>query len=180
MVLISFILTYDYYIINAENSMKLTDNLYFYPGKGMLDCNTYVIKDDLGIIIDPGLTQFLPALIEDLHKDGIEPGDIKVITNTHLHIDHYGANEAFKEISGAKIGSHPLHEKFYNATVIETSKFFGLQGAEFKMESYLDNDKLNTGEMEFELIHSPGHSPDSICFYYQKGKILVWGDVIFS
>ncbi len=160
--------------------MKLTDNLYFYPEKGMLDCNTYVIKDDLGIIIDPGLPQFLPALIEDLHKDGIEPEDIEIITNTHLHIDHYGANEAFKEISGAKIVSHPLHKKFYNATVIETFKYFGLQGAEFKMENYLDNDKMNTGEMEFELIRSPGHSPDSICFYCQKGKILICGDVIFN
>ena len=160
--------------------MKLTDNLYFYPEKGMLDCNTYVIKDDLSTIVDPGLTQFLPALIEDLHQDGIEPKDIEIITNTHLHVDHYWANEAFKDISGAKIVSHPLQKKFYNETVIETSKFFGLQAVKFKADSYLDNDKLNTGDMEFELIHTPGHSPDSICFYCKKGKILVCGDVIFN
>ena len=88
--------------------MKLTDNLYFYPEKGMLDCNTYVIKDDISLIIDPGHTQFLPALIEDLRQDGIEPKDIEIITNTHLHIDHYWVNEAFKKISGARIVSHPL------------------------------------------------------------------------
>ena len=34
--------------------------------------------------------------------------------------------------------------------------------------------------MELELIHSPGHSPDSICFYCQKDKILICGDVIFN
>ena len=68
--------------------MKLTENLYFYPEKGMLDCNTCVIKDDITIMVDPGLTQFLPALIEDLQKDGIDPKDIDLITNTHLHIDH--------------------------------------------------------------------------------------------
>ena len=160
--------------------MKLTENLYFYPEKGMLDCNTYVIKDDLGIIIDPGLTQFLPALIQDLKKDGIEPEDIDIITNTHLHADHCWANEAFKEISGGKIVSHPLHRKFYDITVVDGARLFGLQPAEFKEDSYFDNNQLNTGNMEFEFIHSPGHSLDSICFYCRKEGILICGDVIFD
>jgi len=164
----------------GNNNMKLTNNLYFYPEKGMLDCNTYVIRDDLSIIIDPGSTQFLPALIQDLHKDGIEPKDIDIITNTHLHGDHCWANEAFKKLSGAKIFSHPLHKKFYDITVIGAAKFFGLQPMEFNQDSYLDNNKLNTGDVEFELIHSPGHSPDSICFYCKQEGILICGDVIFN
>jgi len=160
--------------------MKLTDNLYFYPEKGMMDCNTYVIRDKLSIIIDPGLSQFLPALIQDLHQDGIDPKDIDVITNTHLHGDHCWANQAFKELSGAKIVSHPLQKKFWEVTVIGTSRFFGLPAVEFNVDSYLDNDRLTTGDVEFELIHSPGHSPDSVCFYSKKEKILICGDVIFN
>jgi len=160
--------------------MKLTKNLYFYPEKGMLDCNTYVIRDDISIIIDPGLTQFLPELIQDLHRDGIDPKDIGIITNTHLHGDHYWANEAFKKISGAKIVSHPIQKKFWDTTVIQTSRFFGLPAAEFTEDRLLDNDKLNAGELEFELIHSPGHSSDSICFYCKSEKILICGDVIFN
>ena len=160
--------------------MKLTKNLYFYPEKGMLDCNTYVIKDDLSIIIDPGLTQFLPALIQDLQNDGIDPKDIDIITNTHLHGDHCWANEAFKEISGAKILSHPLQKKFYDISVIKAANFFGLQPVEFKEDGYLDDNRLNTGDMEFELIHSPGHSPDSISFYCKQEKVLICGDVIFA
>ncbi len=159
--------------------MKLTDNLYFYSEKGMLDCNTYVVKDDFSIIIDPGLNRFLPALVKDLRQDGIEPEDIEVITNTHLHIDHYGTNEAFKEFSGAKIVSHPIQKKFYDEVVTRRSESFGLQGGEFKMDSCFDNDRLTIGDIEVELIHSPGHSPDSICFYCQKKKILVCGDIIF-
>ena len=160
--------------------MKLTDNLYFYPEKGMMDCNTYVIRDKLSIIIDPGLSQFLPALIQDLHQDGIDPKDIDVITNTHLHGDHCWANQAFKELSGAKIVSHPLQKKFWEVTVIGASRFFGIPAVEFNVDSYLDNDRLTTGDVEFELIHSPGHSPDSICFYSKKEKILICGDVIFN
>ena len=160
--------------------MKLTKNLYFYPEKGMLDCNTYVIRDDISIIIDPGLTQFLPELLQDLHRDGIDPKDIGIITNTHLHGDHYWANEAFKKISGAKIVSHPIQKKFWDTTVIQTSRFFGLPTAEFTEDRLLDNDKLSVGELEFELIHSPGHSSDSICFYCKSEKILICGDVIFN
>ena len=160
--------------------MKLIDNLYFYPEKGMLDCNTYVITGNPSIIIDPGLTQFLPALTQDLHKDGIEPEDIDVITNTHLHLDHCWANETFKEISGAKIISHPLHKKFYDIIIVETSKFFGLQPVEFKEDDYLSNNKLDTGDIELEFITSAGHSPDSICFYCKESKFLICGDVVFD
>jgi len=160
--------------------MRLTKNLYFYPERGILDCNSYVIKDNPTILIDPGSPQFLTALIQDLQQDGIEVKDIDIITNTHLHGDHCGANEAFKQISGAKILCHRLQKQFYNVTVIETAKFFGFPPTEFKVDSYIDNNKLDTGDIEFELIPSPGHSPDSICFYSQKDKILICGDVIFA
>ena len=160
--------------------MKLTDTLYFYPERGMLDCNTYVIKDDISVIIDPGSLQALPQLAGDLLKDGIDPKDINIITNTHLHPDHCWANEGFKGISGAKIIVHPLHKEFYEMTVTEASKFLGFQGLEFEADSYLDNSKLSTGHMDFELIPSPGHSPESICFYCKSEKILIAGDVIFA
>jgi glyoxylase-like metal-dependent hydrolase (beta-lactamase superfamily II) len=160
--------------------MRLTKNLYFYPEKGMMDCNTYVIKDDLSIIIDPGLTQFLPELVQDLRRDGIDPKEINIITNTHLHGDHCWADEAFKKVSGAKILPHPLQKDFWEATVIQTSRFFGVPAVEFTEDELLDYDKLNAGEMQFELIPSPGHSPDSICFYCQSEKILICGDVIFN
>jgi len=160
--------------------MKLTDNLFFYPEHGMLDCNTYVIKDDVNVIVDPGFNQYLPALVEAMREDGIEAKDIDIIINTHLHADHYWANEAFKEMSDAKIVCHPLHKKYYDINVYDVARFFGFPPAEFKEDSCLDNDKFIVGNMEFELFNSPGHSLDSICFYSRAEKILICGDVIFS
>ena len=83
--------------------MKLSDSLFYYPENGMMDCNTYVIKDEVNVLIDPGFAQYLPTLVEAMREDGIEAKDIDIITNTHLHADHYWGNEAFKEISKAKI-----------------------------------------------------------------------------
>ena len=160
--------------------MKLTNNLYFYPEKGMLDCNTYVIRGTPGIVIDPGSPQFLPALIQDLHRDGISPEEIGIITNTHLHGDHCWADEAFKEFSEARVTIHPVQKEFYDVTVVETAKFFGLQPLHFKEDACLDGNRLKAGDMEFEIIPSPGHSPDSICFYCPGDKVLISGDVIFD
>ena len=160
--------------------MKLINNLYCYPEKGMLDSNTYVIKGTTSFIIDPGSPQFLPELVKDLQKDGIDPGEIDIITNTHLHGDHCWANEAFKELSGAKIIIHPVQKEFYDVTVIETAKVFGLQPMNFKEDKCLENNSVGTGDTEFELIHSPGHSPDGICFYGKKDKVLICGDVVFN
>jgi len=160
--------------------MKLKDNLYFYPEKGMFDCNTCVIKDNVNIIIDPGSAEFLPSLVQDLRKDGIEPKDIDIITNTHLHGDHCWSNEAFKELSGARIIIHPIQKKFYDVTVIEGARFIGLQPIGFKEDSCFDGNVLDAGDTEMELIYSPGHSPCSICFYCQKDKFLICGDVVFN
>ena len=132
------------------------------------------------LLIDPGLTQFLPALIEEMQRDGIDPKDIKLIANTHLHGDHCWANDAFKKLSGAEILLHPVQKQFGQAAAVQTSQFFGVAAVEFSEDRLMDNEQLNLGETEIELIPSPGHSPDSVCYYLPSDKALICGDVIFS
>ena len=160
--------------------MKVTENLYFYPEKGMLDSNSFVIKSNSSIIIDPGSPQFLEALIRDLERDGIQPESIDIIVNTHLHGDHCWANDAFREISGARVLCHHLQKRFLDVTVVETANFFGMPPMEFTEDGYLDGTVMDLGDVELELIPSPGHSPDSICFYCHKDRFLICGDVIFN
>lgn len=165
--------------------MKLTENLFFYPERGMPGCNTYVIKDDINVIVDPGFESHLQALVQDMRRDGIDPEDIDIITNTHLHLDHCSANQAFKDISGAKITIHSLQRKYYELNVVKITKLysslfdFDIEPKGFKEDSNLDG-QLNTGSMVLELLHTPGHSPDSICFYSRKEKFLICGDVVFD
>ncbi|MFC2022615.1 MBL fold metallo-hydrolase [Chloroflexota bacterium] len=160
--------------------MKLTDNLYYYPEHGMLDSNTYLIRDNLTVIIDVGSPQYLPALVADLEKDGIPPKEINIIANTHLHGDHCWANDAFKALSGAKILCHPSQKKFWQESVVESANFFGLPAMEFTEDGFLDDTSLDTGGTPVEIIPTPGHSLDSLCFYYPRDKALICGDVIFS
>jgi len=160
--------------------MKLTDHLYYYPECGMLDSNTYVIKDHINIIIDIGSLQFLQNLIKDLKRDGINPEDLKVILNTHFHLDHYMANEEFKKLFGSTILAHPLQKEFYDTTVIETARFFGMQPVPNKEDAIIDLTELAKGNLQLDMIPVPGHSQDSIGIYSKKEKFLICGDVIFN
>jgi hydroxyacylglutathione hydrolase len=160
--------------------MKLTNNLYMYPEQGMLDCNTYIIKGSPGIIIDPGSNDFLAARLDGMRADGIASADIGVIVNTHLHIDHCGANEAFKKLSGAKIALHPVQKANYQLVVVDGARLFGMAPVEFAVDYLLDDSLFKNGDLELELIPAPGHSPDCICFYLRKEKILLCGDVLFE
>jgi hydroxyacylglutathione hydrolase len=146
----------------------------------MLDCNTYVITGHPGVIIDPGNELFLASKIDGLRKDGISPSDIGIITNTHLHIDHCGANKAFQELSEAKIALHPVQKENYRLVVIDGARLFGMPPLEFTEDYCLDTDRLSSGDVELELISSPGHSPDCICFYNKKDRVLICGDVLFE
>jgi len=159
--------------------MKITDNVYFFPETGMMDCNTCIIKDKITVLIDPGLDRYLPGLIQSMEKDGLDPKDIDIIVNTHLHLDHYWACDELKQISGAKILMHPLQKEHYELTVVGVSRVFGMDPIHLKEDELLDG-KLNTGKLEFEIIDAPGHSPDSLCFYNKDQGVIICGDVVFD
>jgi glyoxylase-like metal-dependent hydrolase (beta-lactamase superfamily II) len=150
-----------------------------YPEQGMLDCNTYVITGRPGIIIDPGNAGFLLARLDGLRQDGIDPANIGVIVNTHLHIDHCGANGAFHKLSGAKIALHPVQQKNFQLVVVDGARLFGIAPADFTSDFLLGDSLLNS-HVALELIPSPGHSPDCVCFYNRLDKWLVCGDVLFE
>ena len=160
--------------------MKLANNLFFYPERGELDCNTYVFTGKPGVIIDPGNPHYLASRVDEMRQDGIEPREIGFIVNTHLHIDHSSANQAFKDLSGAKITLLPIQQQNYHTVLIDGARMFGLEPPEFAADSLLEDSRLNAGGTELELILAPGHSPECVCFYHRPFKALVCGDVLFE
>jgi hydroxyacylglutathione hydrolase len=163
--------------------MKLANNLFFYPDQGMMDCNHWVITGAAGIpgiIFDPGNVNYIKQLSAAMVKDGIDPKNIGTIVNTHMHIDHASGNEAFKALSGAKIALHPVQKENYRMIVVDGSRQLGDQPVEFKEDFIIEDNRIKAAGQEIECIPSPGHSPDSVCYYLRKEKILICGDVIFQ
>jgi len=146
----------------------------------MLDANTYVIKDELTVLIDPGLENYLGQRLKEMQGDGIGPKDIDVIAITHLHPDHCGATAALKEVSGAKVALHPLQVDYLDIMAEESRKFLGVGIAKKFSADLVLEERLSLGKAELNILHTPGHSPGSICFYAEDTKILICGDLVFE
>ncbi|MEQ8153141.1 MAG: MBL fold metallo-hydrolase, partial [Smithellaceae bacterium] len=77
--------------------MKLTDDIYVYEWTNYFDnnCNSFYIGGGINALVDPGLTRYLPNLLERMADDGIKREDIAYVINTHSHPDHFQASEMF-------------------------------------------------------------------------------------
>jgi hydroxyacylglutathione hydrolase len=126
------------------------------PVGGMLNFSyiVYDEKNSIGAIIDPSWD--LEKLLVFLEKNNITA---KYIINTHTHFDHILGNDHISEITKAQIIQH---EK-------STRK---------KERSVVDHENIRIGELNLEVLYTPGHSEDSICLIVNKESIIT-GDTLF-
>lgn len=142
-----------------------------------MDSNIYLIGDT---VIDAGTGMNFTRLITLLGTQKKSLSDIKQVINTHGHFDHIGGNGYFLN---AKV---LIHEK--DAAIAEkgdaeasVADFFEGKLKPRKVDQKLkDGDILKIGAYSFRVIHTPGHTPGSICLYDEKARLLVSGDTVFS
>ena len=72
--------------------MKLKNDIYVYEWTNAYEnnCNSYFIGGNVQALIDPGLTGYVPDLLNRMSADGIKKEDIRYVINTHSHPDHVG------------------------------------------------------------------------------------------
>jgi hydroxyacylglutathione hydrolase len=161
--------------------MKITDNVFGYIWNGMFEnnCNSYYFGEPFNILFDPGLKNHVEPLLNKMKADGIDTSAIKYIVNTHCHPDHFEGTLQFfdKDIS---ICMDKDEIDFFNQ---QGPMFFSMFQMEFPKVEF--KYELNEGPWEIEgksleIIHTPGHSPGSMCIYWKEKKTLVCGDLIFD
>ncbi len=157
--------------------MKLQDGVYRYREKGVLDANTYVIRGEQTVLIDPGLGNYLGLLLKEMQEDGIAPKEVDVIAITHLHPDHCDATAALKEVSDAKVAVHSSQWEYRDMLLEEASRVLGIEAKKFEVDFVFEDSLEHT---ELRIQHTPGHSPESICFYAVDKKTLISGDLVFD
>ncbi len=157
--------------------MELQDGVFWYREKGVLDANTYVIRGEQTVLIDPGLGNYLGLLLKEMQEDGIAPKEVDVIAITHLHPDHCDATAALKDVSGAKVAVHSSQWEYRDMLLEEASRVLGIEAKKFKVDFVFEDSLEHT---ELRIQHTPGHSPESICFYAVDKKTLISGDLVFD
>jgi len=105
--------------------------------------------------------------------------NITAIINTHGHFDHIGGNRYYIKKTGAKLLIHEADYYFLRKNVNRLVEFLkGGRRVKHEVRLLHDGDKINVGSTEIEVIHTPGHSPGSICLYF-SGNIFT-GDTLFT
>jgi glyoxylase-like metal-dependent hydrolase (beta-lactamase superfamily II) len=126
---------------------------------GYMDNFGYIVgceKTRKALVIDPG--HDVDRILSAAEKQSLE---IETIVNTHGHGDHTAGNAELKSMTGAKIIIHALDAAGYPT-------------ADVLLE---DEKTLQLGEITFDIIHTPGHTPGGICLHAEGN--LFTGDTLF-
>ena len=144
---------------------------------GPVAANCYIASSEStkdGMIVDPG------AEAEDILKSVKEMGlEIKLIVLTHRHPDHIGALTEVRQATGAETASHTDTDETECA---QPSPNY-VAGPSYQAPPPADRllkggDSLDIGDLHFSVLHTPGHSPNSICLLGHG--VVFSGDTLFN
>ncbi|AEH59914.1 beta-lactamase-like protein [Methanosalsum zhilinae DSM 4017] len=142
----------------------------------MYSSNTYLINKK--IVIDPGMNPDI--LIKELEKY-TSAKNIELIVLTHCHFDHTGAAKALVEKSNAKVGIHTDDVAGLMDDRASAASVFGQSAPGLTPDiTYTEGDLISINSLSLQVIHTPGHTPGSICLYEPGSRSLFSGDTIFA
>ena len=140
--------------------------------------NCYILFDEKSketIVVDPAGE--VDRIIEMINILG---GKLKYIYLTHCHGDHIGGVSELKNKCGGKILIHRYDAEGLNKSEINLSGYIGLPQIELEADSIIDDgDLIHIGNLQFKVIHTPGHTKGGACLYCEKEKCLFSGDTLF-
>jgi glyoxylase-like metal-dependent hydrolase (beta-lactamase superfamily II) len=143
---------------------------------GAFETNTYLLWDDESreaMFVDPG-----GEAVRTLNFAKKNELAIRYIINTHGHADHIAENGIAKEQTGAPLLIHEADRAMLSSAEHNLSLFFGMPLASPDADRCLAvGDTLRLGSLSFSILHTPGHSPGSICLVHDK--LVIAGDTLF-
>ncbi len=144
---------------------------------GQLDVNCYIVSDESnseGLIIDPG--DEAERIIELIDASRLKP---KYIFFTHAHYDHVCAAKELHDRYKAVILMHEKEMATYRKTM-QLCVSWGFDPEDFPEpeRALKDGDTISVGTLSFTVLHTPGHTPGSICLHGEN--LLFSGDTLFK
>jgi len=102
---------------------------------------------------------------------------IKMIINTHGHVDHVMGNAQMKELTGAPILIHEADASWMHKQSPSMFQMFGGRPSPPADKTLRDGDQIQVGGVNLEVLHTPGHSPGAVCLYMPQAVFT--GDTLF-
>jgi glyoxylase-like metal-dependent hydrolase (beta-lactamase superfamily II) len=106
---------------------------------------------------------------------------IEKLLVTHGHIDHCGGTGILAEELGVPIEGPHEADRFWIARLGDDGRDFGIEGRPFEPNRWLvDGDQVTVGELVFDVLHCPGHTPGHVVFHHPASRFALVGDVLFQ
>jgi metallo-beta-lactamase class B len=137
-------------------------------------------------MIECGTPEGYEDCLKNICSLGYNPGDIKAIFATHGHYDHVGAAALFKRDFGCKFYMNESDKNQVeegDATATTAGLLYGVEFPPCQVDELLkDGDTFDFGNMEMEVMHTPGHTIGSVCFVLHIDNliVLIAGDTIYG
>ncbi len=155
----------------------MTDHTILTMEVGPLGTNCYVVvcnATQQAAVIDPGGSP--QAILEQIEKRGWQ---VKAVINTHGHFDHVMGNQEIMTATGAPLYLHEDDVEILREAPRDMAQFMPPHGDPGTPTVLLhEGDTIQVGNLSFQVIHTPGHTPGGICLLLDKD--LICGDTLFA
>jgi len=168
--------------------IHLLGDLSVVAGAGLThpwDGNGYLLRGDEPVLIDCGSTEGYPALKAQLASAGYSPGDVTSVFGTHGHWDHVSGMALLCQESKARFYLHAedVHAVEQGDPGRTAAFVYGQTFPPLTVDGLLrDGDTLHLGHLTCTVIHTPGHTPGSVCYLFRTEELsfLIAGDTLFG
>lgn len=172
----------------SSRSLEIVPHVYQLTNGGV---NMILIVEEELTLIDTGFRNSSSRIAGFLHSLGRSVEEISLIIITHNHFDHIGGLAELRKVTGAKVAAHsagivdtgaepPYPEGIRR--VLRSALFSNLR-RRFTLGPDDVDIQLEDGEVlkplgGLRVVHTPGHTPDSISLYSPQNRLLIVGDAL--
>lgn len=147
---------------------------------GIMQTNCYIVEREDGscLLFDPGSDG--GNLIKWLEERKLRP---RAILLTHAHFDHIGAVDEVREFFEIPVYVHEKEKNWLGAPMLNGSQYFRMKSlitARPADHLFLQEETRNLEGFDFAILETPGHSPGSISYYFEKEGFVISGDALFK
>lgn len=153
-------------LIYLENYHASLKGIYLVTGQGVTS-NVYMFSGETITLVDSGNGVVENRIVPQLKVIYSKSPNVSKTILTHFHFDHVGGLAELMNAYGLDVHIHNEEVPFLQT--INSKRIMALN----------DGDEIEIGDYLLTIIHTPGHSPGSICLYEKKLKLLLSGDTVF-